>query len=82
MSTGEAVFMAENADVLMILRYVAGGKDAFGADARNSAYLVVINRGDTVCDFAADCSAAGCGVYTGTVAAHSGQLFAVKKNFA
>ena len=78
MSTGEAVFMAENADMLMILRYIVGGKDAFGADARNGAYLAVINRGDTVCDFAADCSAAGCGVYTGTVAAHSGQLFAVK----
>ena len=78
MSTGEAVFMASSADVLMILRYITGGRDAFGADAANGAYLAVINRGDTVYSFAADCSAAGCGVYTGTVAAHSGQLFTVK----
>ena len=78
MSTGEAVFMAENSDVLMILRHITGGRDAFGADARDGAYLAVINRGDAVCDFAADCTAAGCGIYNGTVAAHSGQIFAVK----
>lgn len=62
LSTGAAEFMAASADVLLILRYIKGGKDAFGAPERDEAWLVVINRGEA-CTVTADCTAAGFGVF-------------------
>ena len=49
LSTGDAVFMAYNADILLVLRYVRGGVDHFGASAENGAFLAVINRGAAQC---------------------------------
>lgn len=46
LSTGEAVFMAYDADILLILRYIRGGIDHFGEKAENGAFLAVINRGE------------------------------------
>ena len=37
--------MAYNADILLVLRYVRGEVDHFGASAENGAFLAVINRG-------------------------------------
>lgn len=79
LSTGEAVFMAENADVLMILRYISGGRDALGVAAEDGAYLAVINRAGNDCAFAADCTDAGFGIVRGIVRALSGQIFPLGK---
>ena len=49
LSTGDAVFMAYNADILLVLRYVRGGVDHFGASAENGAFLAVLNRGAAQC---------------------------------
>ena len=59
MSTGEAVFMAQGSDILMILRYTGGGKDAFGFPAADNAVLTVINRAEETSAYAADCSFCG-----------------------
>ena len=79
LSTGEAVFMAASADVLMVLRYINGDKDALGESARPGAYLAVINRGAHSAGFTADCTAAGCGMFSGCIAAHSGRIFELSK---
>ena len=74
LSTGRAVFMADNSDVLLVLRYITDGKDIFGEACENSVWLCVINRGETARDYSADCSEAGLGVYTGTAAPLSGEI--------
>ena len=81
LSTGEAEFMAESADILMVLRYINNGADALGRPAGNGACLAVINRGEHDADFAADCTKAGCGIYSGTIAARSGQIFTLRQAF-
>lgn len=58
LSAGEAVFSAASTDVLLILRYITKGRDAFGHHAENGAWLAVINRGEAA-EFDVDCSAAG-----------------------
>jgi glycosidase len=75
LSTGEAVFMADNANVLMVLRYIRNNRDAFGLEAENGVYLAVINRGASDCAFTADCSAAGLGEYSNIIPARSGHIF-------
>ncbi len=67
MSTGEAVFMAQGSDILMILRYISGGTDAFGAPARDNIVLTVINRSEEGSDFTADCSFSGLPDYSGWI---------------
>ena len=79
LSTGEAVFMAPSVDVLLVLRYINGDKDALGESARPGAYLAVINRGAHSAGFTADCTAAGCGMFSGCIAAHSGRIFELSK---
>ena len=74
LSTGHAEFMTECRDVLMILRYITDGKDAFGLEAENGVYLSVINRGDKAYDYTADCSAAGLGQYKGSIPALSAEI--------
>ena len=71
LSTGEAVFMAASADVLLILRYISNGEDAFGLPASNDAWLIAVNRGETSFSFEADCSASGHGLIHGSVEAES-----------
>lgn len=73
LKTGEAVFMAENRDVLLILRYINGGRDAFGAPAQNEATLTVVNRGAAT-EFTADCSAAGRGEVRGRIPACTAEI--------
>lgn len=73
LSTGMAEFMAPTADILLILRYISGGKDAFGLAAENGAYLCVVNRGEAA-KFRADCTGAGKGWLSGSIAARSAQL--------
>ena len=73
LSTGEACFMASSRDVLIVLRYVNGGKDAFGSACKDAAFLAVINRGqETV--FEADCTAAGKGVVKVNIDAMSAKI--------
>ncbi len=74
LSTGEAVFMAASADLLLILRYIHGGKDVFGLPAEDGAYLTVINRSEEEAAYTADCSAAGKGLVRGTAAPLSGAV--------
>ena len=78
MSTGHAHFMAANRDVLLILRYITDGKDAFGEPAENGVYLTVINRGELSCNYTADCSAAGLEPYSGSIAAVSAETIRLK----
>lgn len=73
LSTGEADFMAENQDMLLILRHITDGRDAFQNPAENGVYLAVINRGKAS-DYTADCSAAGLGEYRGHAAACSAEI--------
>ena len=67
LSTGEAQFMAASKDVLLILRWIQGGKDVFGLPAENAAWLVVVNRSTERVSYSADCSAAGHGVCHGSI---------------
>ena len=74
LSTGEARFMAASSELLLILRYIRGGRDAFGLPAEDGAYLAVINRGDRELPFEADCSDAGKGIVRGVAAPLSGEI--------
>jgi glycosidase len=74
LSTGHAEFMTECRDVLLILRYITDGKDAFGMEAENGVYLSVINRSEHACQFTADCSAAGLGKYSAVAAPLSAKI--------
>ncbi len=75
LSTGFAEFAAASGEVLLILRWTSGGRDAFGAAAADGAYLAVINRGDSAARFTADCSAAGRGGFDGCIAARSAEIY-------
>ena len=44
LETGFVSFRAVNEDVLAVLRFVIGGKDAFGKDAEDGVYITVLNR--------------------------------------
>ena len=77
LSTGEAVFEACSADVLTVLRYIRGGRDAFGEPAEDGAWLMVLNRGDQEAAFEADASAAGHGMVRGTVEACTAKWIAL-----
>ena len=78
MSTGEACFMAASSDVLMILRYISDGRDAFGAESENGAYLTVINRSGQKKSYDADCSDALCGLVTGIIPACSAETIKLR----
>ena len=78
LSTGHAVFMAENSEVLLVLRYITDGKDIFGEESENSVWLCVINRSDTAQDYHADCGAAGLGIHTGTAKPFSGEIIRLR----
>ena len=74
LSTGEAVFMAEDRDLLLILRYITGGRDVFGVESENGAYLAVINRGDRSSEYRADCSPAGLPEHLGKIGPRSSAI--------
>ena len=74
LSTGHARFMAASADVLLILRWIAGGRDVFGEPAEDGAYLAVINRGDCEAAYSADCSEAGKGFVRGRIGACTAEI--------
>ena len=78
LSTGEAMFMAANKDLVLVLRYINNGLDALGMPAENGAYLAVVNRGETPQAYTADCSAAGCGLYTGSIGPLSGEIIKLR----
>ena len=70
--------MAANKDVLLILRYINDGVDAFGEKAENGAYLVVINRGQQAYSYVADCQEAGCGSYCGSIGPVNADIIKLK----
>ena len=74
LSTGNAVFMADGTDVLLVLRYVTDGKDAFGEETDNAVFLGVFNRSGEARSYSADCSAAGLGVRTGIAPPLAGEI--------
>lgn len=67
LSTGEAVFLAPDRDVLLILRYLNGDRDVFGECAEAAAWLTVVNRGGEEKEYSADCSRAGKGLIWGRI---------------
>ncbi len=67
LTTGEVKFMAASDNVLLILRWISGGKDVFGLPAADSAWLIAVNRAKSAVDFTVDCSAAGHGMYHGRI---------------
>jgi len=77
LQTGHAVFAAQSADVLTVLRYVNDGKDALGLPCENGIYLAVINRGDSAA-YCVDCSAAGHEPFNGRIAPCSAELIRIK----
>ena len=76
LSTGHARFDAQSADVLLILRYIKGGRDALGKPAEDGAWLTVINRGSEAAMYSFDCSEAGFGLVSGCIV---GESFEMKK---
>ena len=74
LSTGEARFMAASPDVLLILRWIEGGRDVFGLPAQDGAYLTVVNRGESYAAYSADCTAAGKGFVSGGVGPCSAEI--------
>ena len=79
LSTGYAVYQADAKDLLLILRYIRGGKDRFGLPAENGVTLTVINRGEEARLYRADCSAAGCGFYEGIAAPLSAEILCLEE---
>ncbi len=77
LSTGMAQFFAPNRDVLLVLRYIKDGKDVFGCEKENGAWLCVINRADCDKSFCVDLSAAGLGMYNGVAQAFSGKIIRI-----
>lgn len=75
---GEAEFFAASADVLLVLRYISGGADAFGKPAENGAYLAVVNRGDEAARYTIDVSAAGLGIFSGEIGACSAEIICLQ----
>ena len=67
LSTGQVRFYALNGGALLILRWISEGKDVFGESAGNGVYLAVINRDPEPLRYGLDCSAAGCGVVSGSI---------------
>ena len=59
LATGHARFFSAGPDVLLVLRWISGGKDVFGEEAEDGVYLAVINRSAQSRRYLADCSAAG-----------------------
>ena len=53
--------------MLLILRWIEDGKDAFGLPAENAAWLVAVNRSPHAVTFTVDCSVAGHGLYNGRI---------------
>lgn len=78
MRTGEASFQAQGGDILMILRYDVGGRDAFGTPSAENAVLTVINRGEESSAFAADCSCCGLPEYVGEIGPLSAEVIVLK----
>ena len=74
LSTGEARFIAESSNVLLVLRYIRGGRDVFGEAAEDGVWLCVINRGASARLFTLDCADAGIACYRGTAAPFSGEI--------
>ena len=74
LSTGEARFLAAGTDVLLILRYIRDGRDAFGLPAENGVYLAVINRGTEAAEYAVDGSEAGLGMIRGRIEGRSAEI--------
>ncbi len=79
LSTGHAEFQADAADLLLILRWIRGGKDLFGLPADDGVTLTVINRGEEARLYRADCSAAGLGTYEGIAAPLSAEILVLKE---
>ena len=77
LSTGYAEYQADATDLLLILRYIRGGKDRFGLPAEDGVTLTVVNRGAEARLYRADCSAAGCGVYEGIAAPLSAEILRI-----
>ena len=67
-------FFADGRDVLLVLRYVADGKDVFGEETENAVFLGVFNRSEEARPYSADCSAAGLGVRTGIAPPLAGEI--------
>ncbi len=78
LSTGKARFMAENTDVLLVLRYITNGHDVFGEKCENGVWLCVINRSESEKSYCADCTAAGLKPYRGIAQPMSGELIRLK----
>ena len=78
LSTGGASFMAANKDVLLILRYIKDGADAFGEKAEDGAFLAVINRGTQAYSYVANCQEAGCGTYCGSIGPLNADIIKLK----
>ena len=74
LSTGHALFLADGTDVLMVLRYITDGRDAFSLPAENGAYLCILNRNREARPYSADCAAAGLGTVTGIAPPLSGTI--------
>ena len=74
LSTGNAAFMADGTDVLLVLRYIKDGKDALGLPGENGTYLCVINRSREARPYCADCTAADLGFISGIAAPVSGVI--------
>ena len=74
LSTGQAQFLALSADVLLILRYVTGGQDAFGLPAKDGVWLTAVNRGAEPAAYQVDTAWLNCGLVTGRLDACTAEI--------
>ena len=61
LSTGEAAFEAASSEVLLILRWIRGGRDVFGERAEDSVWLLAVNHSEGEERFAVDFTSFGLG---------------------
>lgn len=76
LSVGKARFMAVSKDVLLILRSIDDGRDAFGNTSRNGTWLIAVNRGAEEQAFSVDTEAA---MFSATAPANSFAYIEIKK---
>ena len=67
LQTGAADFGACSGEVLTVLRTIRGGRDVFGDEADDGAWLLVLNRSDREQPWEADASSAGAGLLRGRI---------------
>lgn len=77
LSTGDVRYLAATPDILIIVRFIEDGNDAFDMPAENGVYAAIINRGEAS-SYSIECPAAGVKSYRSRIAECSAEIIKIK----